>query len=579
MMDTHFRIVRGGRFKSCWGVSLTIAWFAERRSFPLRPLICAAMVTSTLVASSLGAQTAEPPMPSAAPRTEVEQEGKPRKKPAAERPLSKPADVAAAEPFAPASPTGEAPSGVTDRGTLRSALLVRLLGGQTTIGLEGETETPPDVAEPLRLDEVVAFAMKNNFEVKASSAKTDAADWEVIGAYGAYLPSVTFSRSSGKERSRPASYTVNDVRVEDSGHHRRDRLLTIRQPIIDLTLISEILLRQKNQSAAEIEQLSTRERVALQAIGAFHKMILARLSMRFAVDYKTQLDKLTDLMDQRVQGGGAAKADLDRIKTRTVSAQSAIIETKSEFDSALDEFRRLTGITPLQLQIPSSLVPSPPASRDEAMTRAFRTNPDYLLSQKQVEVQKMESEKSYSRLLPKVNFELTDSRSWNAGGAALGESAAGGDEIFPYQNDRRAMITTSWAITGGTEISLGLAAQAKAREANFRSLDTRNRIEESVRISYNALNAAQGRVVVLEQALVSNAKVVAAFEEQYLNASRPLFDLLDAYERNYSARLDLTRLLLSEAQAGYQLRRQMGELVPALQESEPRAHTAPQETE
>ncbi|MBC7954129.1 MAG: TolC family protein [Rhodospirillaceae bacterium] len=543
------------------------------RSLPLRPLLCAVVLTtSAMLPFPLTAQTAEPPPPAAAPRAEVEQSGKP-KKPAAEAPQQQPGPFSPDLIAAPAPTTTEAKEeALGERGAMRSALLVRLLGGQTTISLDALPDTPPDMVDPLRLDEVVAFAMKNNFEVKAARAKTDAADWDVVAAYGAYVPAITWSRSSGKERSRPASYSVNDVRVQDSGHHRRDRLFTLRQPIIDLTLISDILLRHKNQSAAEIDQLSTRERVALQTVGAFYKMIMARLSMRFAQDYKSQLDKLTELMGRRVEGGGAPQSDLDRIKTRTVSAQSAIIESRSEFSSAMDEFHRLTGITPLQLQVPASLVPTPPASRDDAMAKAMAANPDYLLSLKQADVQDMESAKSYSRLLPKVNFELTDSRSWNAGGAGLGTSTAGGgDEIFPYQNERRAMVTTSWALNA-VDIPAGLASQAKAREATFRSMDTRNRIEESVRISYNALNAAQGRVVVLEQAIDSNAKVVAAFEEQYLNASRPLFDLLDAYERNYTARLDLTRLLIAEAQAGYQLRRQMGELVPALKESEPRAN-------
>lgn len=480
----------------------------------------------------------------------------------------------AAPPPEFAAPAGVVAAAIPERGIQRSALLVRLLGGQSVLTLEQRGDRAPDVVDALRLDETVAFALKNNFEVKASQAKTDSADWEVVGAYGAYLPSVTFSRSTGTERSAPASY--NDLagnRVEDSTHHRRDKTLTIRQPVIDLTLISDILLRHQRQSATELEQLGTRERVALQTVNAFFKIIRARLSMRFAEDYKAELDKLTALMTSRVEGGGAAQADLDRIKTRAVTAQSAIIETRSEYDSAMDEFRRLTGVMPLKLEIPASIVPTPPDEIDVALEKALRANPEYRLSLRQVEVQQHEGDKAYSRLLPKLTFEFTKSRTWNAGGAALGADPAG-DDIFPYQNETRAMLTTSWAINGGTEIAEGMASAAKAREANFRSMDTRARVEEGVRLSFNALNAAQGRVGVLEQALEANARVVEAFQEQYLNASRPLFDLLDAYERQYSARLDLTRLLISEAQAGHQLRRQMGELVPALKESEPRAKPA-----
>jgi outer membrane protein TolC len=120
-----------------------------------------------------------------------------------------------------------------------------------------------------------------------------------------------------------------------------------------------------------------------------------------------------------------------------------------------------------------------------------------------------------------------------------------------------------------------MMANAKAREANFKSLDTRSRIEQLVRTSSNALGAARGRVPVLEQAVDSSGKVITAFEEQYLNANRPLFDLLDAYERSYASRSDLARVVLSESQASHTLYQQMGELVAALKQSENRIQEEP----
>jgi outer membrane protein, adhesin transport system len=259
--------------------------------------------------------------------------------------------------------------------------------------------------------------------------------------------------------------------------------LSLSQPLVDLSLISDILLRHKSQKAVDLEAVGTRKRVALQTIVAYYKIIQARLFMRFSEEYKGRLDNLNQLMTSRVEGGGAAQADLDRIKARSVAAQSAIIETKSEFDAALDEFRRLTGVTPLQLQIPASLLPDVPENLEIALNRAIKANPEYRLSLAQAEVQEAESDKAYSRFLPKVTFELTKTRTWNAGGAALGNPAAGGDDIFPYQNEKRAMVVTSWTFSGGTEITQGLATGAKARDAEYKAQDTRARVEETVRCS------------------------------------------------------------------------------------------------
>lgn len=462
---------------------------------------------------------------------------------------------------------------VPERGATRAELLRKLFKDQDTVPLE-PVGREADIPEPLRLDECVALALKNNFEIKAAGAKTDSADWDVVGAYAAFLPTVMYTRSSGRERSAPADYNdANDQRVQDSKYRRRDKTLSLTQPLIDPALIADVLLRHKGQSAAEIEETSTRERIAMSTVTAYLQLLAARLQIRFAEEYKSQLDKLNDLMKSRVEGGGAAQADLDRVKSRSVSAQSAIIESRSAFDAAMDEFRRLTGVTPLQLQLPASLLPDTPATVEEALKRAMRQNPDYLLSEKQTEVQLGERDKALSRLLPKLNFEFSRSRTWNAGGAALGNSTSG-NEVYPYDNEQRAMLVTTWTLSGGTDLTAGMSAAAKAREANFKSLDTRARVEQLVRTSYNALTAAEGRVPVLEQAVDSTNKVVTAFEEQYLNANRPLFDLLDAYERSYSSRVDLSKVLLAESQAGHTLRQQMGELVAALKESENRVRPA-----
>ncbi len=460
-------------------------------------------------------------------------------------------------------------------GPVRAELLRGLFKGQQVVQLEF-TDREADLSEPLRLDEAVALALKNNFEIKAAGAKVDAAGWGVMDAYAAFLPTITYTRSTGRERAAPADYNdKNDDRVLDSKHRRRDKELSLTQPLIDPALIAEALIRHKSQSAAEIEEIGARERIAMATVTAYLQLLSGRLLIGFAEDYKAQLDKLNEQMASRVAGGGAAAADLDRIKARSASAQGAIIETRAAFSAALDEFRRLTGVTPLALKLPASLMPEQPETIENALKRALLQNPDYLLSAKQVEVQLAERDKALSRLLPKLSFEFTRTRTWNAGGSALGNTNSG-NAIYPYDNEQRAMLVTSWTLNGGTDLTAGMMSAAKAREANFKSLDTRSRIEQLVRTSYNALGAARGRVPVLEQAAGSTEKVVTAFEEQYLNANRPLFDLLDAYERSYSAHSDLARVVLSESQAAHTLYQQMGQLVAALKESENRVQEEPE---
>ena len=68
----------------------------------------------------------------------------------------------------------------------------------------------------------------------------------------------------------------------------------------------------------------------------------------------------------------------------------------------------------------------------------------------------------------------------------------------------------------------------------------------------------------MQQAVKSDTRVVHDFEAQYKDGNRTLFDLLDAYEQLYNAKLGLMRLVVAEAQASLQIRRQMGDLVDAV---------------
>jgi len=114
------------------------------------------------------------------------------------------------------------------------------------------------------------------------------------------------------------------------------------------------------------------------------------------------------------------------------------------------------------------------------------------------------------------------------------------------------------------DLGQGMANAAYSRQASANATDTRMRLEESVRVGFAALNSANAQIDAMGQAVEANTKVVSAFEEQYASGGRQLLDLLDAYERLYQAQSELARLLVSEATAGFLIRRQMGDLVDGI---------------
>jgi adhesin transport system outer membrane protein len=425
-----------------------------------------------------------------------------------------------------------------------------------------EAHMPADVQMPIHLDEAVAFALKTNFEISAADEKSRSAFWDKMTAYGQYMPTVQVARDSGPERSQPASYNdTNGSRVLDSVHHRRDRSISITQPLIDLSIVADILSSGDKQEIAEIDNRDVREGIAFDTASAYLNLLQARLTVRLAEDYRARLEDLAGRMKARVDGGGASTADLDRIRGRLTTAEGARIEALGEYQNQLTEFKRLTKIIPPQLIIPTFLASPIPATIDEAMDKALRYNPTYQSSLKKIDLAQDDRNKSVSGMLPKLSFQYAWNKSYNAGGSADGNPA---DGVYPTQSTQNVMLVAQWSLNGGTPVTSAMASVAKEREMNFRSLDIRSRIEQGLRAGYASINAGRERQATLQQKIEADERVVQGFEIQFTNGGRSLFDLLDSYEQLFNSRLNFLRVTMATAKASYQVQRQMGELIPSI---------------
>ena len=447
--------------------------------------------------------------------------------------------------------------------SMDSTLLKQIIGKTDIVSLDASSAAnAPDVPGAVSLDEAVAFALKNNFDVQASKEKTNSAFWEKMGAYSQYMPSIGADFDTGRERSRPAS--VNDAngnRLQDSTHPRRDRTLSVRQPLLDLSVIANILSETDKEKISHEELRDSQEGIALDTVNAYLKLIQARISIQLADQYKAYLDELASRMTARVQGGGASGPDLDRIMSRAAAAKDARAEGIGDYETSLSEFKRLTGIMPEKLRIPDMLAPEVPGDAQQCLVLALHKNPSYRSALSKIDVAQDDSEKSFAGLLPRVSLQGTSSYSYDPGGAALGNPV---DGVYPSQRTDSVMLVAQWAINGGTAVTSGMQGLANRREMDLRSRDVRARIEQGINAAFTALDAAQRREDILRKSVQTNERVVSGFEEQYKNGNRSLFDLLDSYQQLYASRLNLMRIIFANAQASYAVRRQIGDVVPSI---------------
>lgn len=445
----------------------------------------------------------------------------------------------------------------------QTGFIRKLVGGDGTLDIvSGSQGFPASIAEMLPLDQAVSMALQNNPQIKAAIASVESKKWDKFGAYAQYFPIVQLDLAKGRERSRPASY--NDElgnRVADNWHDRHDRVVTVRQPIFDLGILSDILIGEDREDMSYLERKDVQDTIAAATVTSYLRLIQAKISIGLAEEYQTYLDNLASTMRSRVEGGGASLADLDRIVARSTQAENARVEAESEFQSALLELQRLTGAVPLQVKVPDVMAPSVPDDIEAALGAAFDQNAGYRASLMRADIAEGDRNKAYSGLAPRIYAQYTSGYTYNAGGSANGNPV---DGVYPTQRTNAAMVVAQWTINGGVPVAGGLSAQARMKQASMDSLDIRQKLDQGLRVGYSALQTSRDRLRVLQKAVQANESVIAGFEEQYKNGTRSAFELLDAYEQLYNARLNLMRVIFAHSQASYQVHLQMGDIVPSI---------------
>lgn len=411
----------------------------------------------------------------------------------------------------------------------------------------------------LSLLDAAALALDYSNEVAASTAKRDTSQYLAAASLGPLLPQIDYKINGGLEDSNPSTRTDElGVRYPSDTHHRTDSQVFIRQTLMDLPSYFERQRQNLLLKSAEHSLSNTQERVAYDTLVSFLKLIQLRLDVVLTKNYEAELKKLLEYMAARAEAGGSTQADMQRVKGRVINTMSAVIEAQGAYESGLVEFRRLTGVVPSSVSIPESLLPMLPKDFEAAMTTAVQNNYELQAALRDMESIVQERRAMLGKFAPKLDIELSSLRTYNAGGVA---GSASNQTFYPVQDDQRAMLVMSWnLLNGGADLMQTKALESKRLEYEYRAKEVQRKLEESLRVNFNALHSVSGRVNGVMQEMESNDLVLAAFNEQLFAANRSLLDVLDAYQRQYSSRTELARLLIAEATAGLQMLRNMGRL-------------------
>lgn len=408
------------------------------------------------------------------------------------------------------------------------------------------------VIEEVGLAQSVRAAVEFSREVKMASSRVDQAVGQSDQARGNLLPSLSLRRAVGNETSSPASVTDPNTGGPKSTdtHRRTDHALTLKQPIVDPVSFSDWKRRGALVDSRQAALRSAQGDEYLLAVQAYLSLVSSRLLADLAKDYEKHLDELLAYVAQRAEAGASSTADLARVKARSLAARSARVEQEAAQEAAIVEFTRLTNLVPARVKLPqpSDLSIKVPATIAEAIQLGNDRNPELIALRAELEAADWDKLAAKGRFLPRLDFEVTDQKTWNAGGDP------------GLQHDTRAMLVLSWNIlAGGSDLGNHQERDARREEARWKLDEQQRQFIQGLTSKYATLDATRSRLVTGYKELMSISGAAQSMSERMLAGNQSLLDLLDVIDRVYQARQRLVGLHMQEIAATTEIARLLGD--------------------
>ncbi len=412
--------------------------------------------------------------------------------------------------------------------------------------------TLPAYAQSLK--DAVEMTIKTNPDILVESSQRLANDEAVKVARGGFFPKVDLLAGTGHEWSDNTSTKAagyNDGRWL----RRHEAQVTLTQMLFDgFGVSSEVGRNKARVESAAYKTLGTSEAVALRAIEAYLNTLRNRELVEIT---KTNLDAHLKVQDQiriRSDGGVGRKSDLEQIDARVGLARANLVSTQAALRDAETTFLRIIGAKPATLARPTApdatLVPR---SADETVTTAIENHPILKSAHADVKATEQQREAAKSFLYPRLDLEMGAGNNRNL------------DGIRGENDERYAMLRMRWNIfKGGSDVARIEETTHLMREATEVKNRTQRQVEESTRLSYNALQSASERLPALREHAEKSAATRDSYARQFNLGQRTLLDLLDSENETFTASSNLINGSYLELFARYRLLADMGQLLSYL---------------
>nr|WP_232367503.1 TolC family outer membrane protein [Altererythrobacter lutimaris] len=404
----------------------------------------------------------------------------------------------------------------------------------------------PAQAETLR--EALAKAYLSNPSLQASRAEQRATDEEV-----------PIQRANGLPNVGVTGNHIEFLKLSPNSFNAPKRRLQIG-PDLSVPLYSggatrnAIKAAKERVSAGQAGLRGTESNIFSQVVAAYMDVLRTEALVALSKNQVEVLSVNLEATRDRFEIGELTRTDIAQSESRLALAQSDLQNARANLIGAREDYLRLVGNAPSNLEAPPPL-PGLPETVGESVVIALENNPDLIAAKERAEAAGYDSEVAGAGRLPTVgafgNYDYTDYFGTLGGPIASNFS----------QTERTANVGVQITIPifqGGQPAARQRQAFARESAALENVVATQRLVIDNTRSAYAAWQASTAVIASSEAAVAAAELSLEGVRAENSIGNRSILDVLNAEQELLSARAQLITSQRNAYVSGFALLANMG---------------------
>lgn len=193
------------------------------------------------------------------------------------------------------------------------------------------------------LQECVSHAIENNISIKQSTLNTDLAEEDILSAKGNFLPSLNGSASQGFNFGSFIDNSGSRVSRDSRGYSfGLNGVITLFNGFRNTTVYDQAKLGLES-SKLQLDIL--KDDISLNVVNSYLNVLFNKESLKIANDQIKVSQKQVDELQELVNAGVRARADLFDVQAKLASDQERVVTAQNSIDLSLLSLAQLLQIS------------------------------------------------------------------------------------------------------------------------------------------------------------------------------------------------------------------------------------------